>query len=219
MKNGTKALFGGALMACGMSANAQTFVYLDTDYTGAYGSFAQSATVGGPNDVASAPAALDTYSSGYSAAYGTTTMSTSQTPTSFRSEGMWDGTGTAGYGYGIARFQQFFTVTADATLTLTWDVTGTDFFASAIVLRDDVNGGVLANIDMSATPAGSIDIFVDNDLDYAFIGGLINSGFGPFITVANVAQFVEVSVGAVPAPGAMALLGLAGIAGVRRRRA
>ena len=221
MKIGTKALFGGALMAAGMTANAQTFVYNATDVTGAYPSFAASVAAGGAYDVAytGVDGFLNTSNSAYNAAYGTTSMSTSQDADSFRAQGSWDGTGTAGYGYGIARFQQFFTVTEDAIVTITWDTTDTDGFWSALVAQDDINGTVAASLGGSAD-AGSFSFFADNDLNYVFLGGLFNNGFGPFITAdARSPAFIEVTISEVPAPGAAALLGLAGVAGLRRRRA
>lgn len=220
MKNGTKALFGGALMAAGMSANAQSFIYNETDYTGAYSSFIVSQAVGGPSDVAYTPDLGNTTSTGTSAAYGTTTMSTTQDANGWRAEGVWDGMGTAGFGYGVARFQQFFTVTEDSIVTISWDTTETDGFWSALVFQDDVNGTLVAN-EGGTSDAGSVSFFADNDLNYVFLGGLFNNGFGPFITAtdARAPAFVQVSISEVPAPGAAALLGLAGVAGLRRRRA
>lgn len=226
MKNGTKALFGGALMACGMTANAQTFTYFDTSNPGlggAYPSFAQSIAYGGASsDVAyQTDGALDTSYSAYSALTGTSTFSTTQDANGWRAEGVWDGTGSLGYGYGFARFQSFFTVSEDATVTVSWDATQTDGFWSALVLRDDGSGSpAILNIG-GTVDAGSVSFFADDDVRYLFIGGLAQGTSGPFLFTADSRNpaFVEVSIGAVPAPGAAAMLGVVGLAGLRRRRA
>ena len=213
-------LFGGALLTAGMTANAQQFIINTTDSTGAYPTFAQSAAEGDPapyGDYVYAPSPLNTSSTAYTAANGTSTFSTSETSNTLRAEASWDGTGSAGYGYGFNNIQAFFQVSQDADLVLSWDVSGTDGFVSAFVI-EDVSGATLLDVDPLGGDAlsGSETVSLTAGTDYAFIGGMTNSGFGPFITTANETQFIQAQL--VPAPGAMGLLGVAGLAATRRRR-
>lgn len=224
MKTNTKmCLFGGALMTAGLTAQAQTFIYADADTTATYGSFASSYAygVGGTADNAYRPATLDTYASGYSYALGTTTMSTSQTATSMRTEGSWDGGGYVGYGYGTNIMQQWFQTSADGALRIDWDVSGTDGYASALVL-EDVSGNTLSRISpfaLGTATSGTRYISVDAGVDYGILFGLQDifiTGAGPFIFNSTDAQFINVTL--IPAPGAAALLGLGGLVATRRRR-
>ena len=213
-------LFGGALLTAGMTANAQQFIINANDSTGAYPSFAQSQANGDPapyGDYVYAPAPLNTSSTAYTAAYGTNTFSTSETSNTLRAEAIWDGAGSAGFGYGFNNIQAFFQVSQDADLVLSWDVSGTDGFVSAIVI-EDASGTTLLDVDPLAGDAlsGSETVSLTAGTDYAFIGGMTNGGFGPFIEVANETQFIQAQL--VPAPGAMGLLGVAGLAATRRRR-
>jgi len=218
-------LFGGALMAAGMTANAQQFVINDFDVTGAYPSFAQSRASGDINpygDVAYAytGGGLDTYSTAYDPGFGTGTFSTTVNSNLMRADGQWAGDGTTGYGYGISRIQAFFQVSQDADLIVSWDFSNTDNYATAVVL-EEVGGATLVDVQgLAGAPAiGTQTVSLQAGVDYAFIGGLFgNAGFGsfgPFIFDSNV-KFVQAEL--VPAPGAMGLLGFAGLAATRRRR-
>jgi hypothetical protein len=216
MKNSMKAcLFGGTLLAAGI-ANAQEFIIAGTDTTGAYPTFAVSQGYGGSSQVAYGPGSLNTSSVGTTGLTGTTSMSTIQTSTLLRAEGSWDGAGSLGYGYGLARFQVFFQVSQNADLVISWDVTATDAYASSIVL-EDVSGATLFVFDgLSGDPlSGTATISLQAGVDYVYLGGLVRSGFGPFI-FGQGTKFVQAEL--IPAPGAFALLGLAGLAGSRRRR-
>ncbi|MEO1128449.1 MAG: hypothetical protein AAFX05_01940 [Planctomycetota bacterium] len=215
MKNAKACLFGGALLSAGLTANAQTFIYNDLDSTMSYSSFAYSTAYGGALDVAYAPDSLATYSSGYAAPTGTTTVSTHQDPTSFGIDASWDGGGYLGYGYGGGLIQQFFSVSEDAVLRLTWDLTGTDGYALSIVAEDP--GTTLFVLDpLFGDPlSGSVDIPVEAGVDYAGVLALVN-GFFPFILEPDTPQFITAEL--IPAPGAAGVLALGGIAATRRRR-
>lgn len=216
---GKAALFGGALMAAGMSANAQSFIYLDSGLGGAYPSFAQSVAYGGFGDVAYAPDPLNTMDSAYNAYTGTTTMSTTQTANNMTASGSWDGSGVLGYGYGIAQFQQFFMVGSnDLELLIEWDVSGTDAYASSIVL-ETAGGTTVFAFDplFGGDPlVGSATVPLQAGVEYAYLGGLVAGGAGPFIFSSTDTQFVSATL--IPAPGAAGLLGIAGLAATRRRR-
>jgi|GEM_PF-1546764 len=221
MKNSTKtSLFGGALMAAGLSAQAQTFIYADTDTSGTYSSFAYSAAYGGYVDVAYRPAALDTLSYGYSAYFGGTTMSTSQTAGEMRSEAQWDGYGLLGYGYGTNVMQQYFQVSADATLLIEWDVSGTDGYTGLGVFEDVSGSTVFAWSPLAGDSlTGSALVAVQAGVDYGLVFGMqdiFSSGFGPYIYTSTDTQFISVTV--VPTPGAAGVLGLGGLLAARRRR-
>jgi hypothetical protein len=215
MKNAKACLFGGALLSAGLTANAQTFVYNDLDSTMTYSSFAYSTAYGGAIDIAYAPDALNTYSSGYSYFTGVTTVETHQAPTSFGIEASWDGGGAYGFGYGGGLIQQFFTVSQDAILRLTWDLTGTDGYAFSVVAEDP--GSTLFFFDpLFGDPlAGSVDIPVEAGVNYAGVLSMVNSFF-PFILEPDTPQFITAEL--IPAPGAAGVLALGGIAATRRRR-
>jgi len=205
--------------------NAQQFVFSDYDVTGAYPAFAQSRATGDPapyGDTAyqGIDGNLDTYSTAYDAYNGTGTFSTSQSSNLLRAEGQWAGDGSDGFGYGISRIQAFFQVSQDADLIVSWDFSNTDNYATAIVLEDASGTAILDVQGLAGAPAiGSQTVALTAGVDYAFIGGLFgNSGFGafgPFIFDTGL-KFVEAEL--VPAPGAMGLLGIAGLAATRRRR-
>ena len=216
--NSKAALFGGTLLAAGMTANAQSFILLDSGLGGAYPSFAYSNAYGsGGGTFAYAPDPLNTFSSAYSAYTGTTTISTSQSTSELRVEGSWDGTGLNGYGYGAGNIQQFFMVDQDTQLLIEWDVADTDAYARNILIETAAGVTLFAFNGLAGDPlVGSAIIDVDAGVEYAAILGLTNGQFGPFIFAANDTQFVSVSV--VPTPGVAGLFGVAGLAATRRRR-
>ena len=218
MKSSNICLFGGALMAAGMSAQAQSFIYADTDTTATYSSFAYSAAYGGALDVAYRPASLDTFSYGYSYYTGGTTMTTSQTATSMGTTGSWDGYGYLGYGYGTSVMQQYFQVSADAQLLIEWDVSGTDGYAGTVVFEDISGTPLFVWSGLTDPLSGSALVDVYAGVDYGLLFGLydVASGFGPYIFSSTETQYINVTL--VPAPGAAMLLGLGGLATTRRRR-
>jgi len=213
--NLSKTLFGGALACAGLTANAQQFIYSATDTSGAYSSFAYSYAYGGTTDISYDSGNLNTASGAYSAYFGGLDTSTSQTATSMNVQGTWDGTGIAAYGYGGNLLQQFFTVSQDAQLLISWDFSGTDLFAQALVLEDPGLGSIFTLDGLAGDPAaGSTTIDVVAGQQYGLVMGL-NAGFFPFY-FDTATQFINVQL--VPAPGAVALFGGAGLLAARRRR-
>src|SRR5690606_16171346 len=72
-KNMNKCLFGGALFAAGLAANAsaQTFIYNATDTTGNYNAFAVTSVAGAGYAVSYDSGNLNLSYSGYSSYFGT----------------------------------------------------------------------------------------------------------------------------------------------------
>ena len=213
MKTSTKALFGGALMAAGLTANAQTFTYFAGDTSGAYQAFAYSQANGGALDLTYDVGNFNTTSTGYSAYFGTTTVSTSQTATSFGASGSWAGDGILGYGYGASLNQVFFTVTSDTQLLVEWNFADTDLFVSGFILTDPGFGVVFDVFDTGLLSGTAlVDVFAGTRYG---ANAAMAAGFGPYF-FSTEEQFINISI--VPAPGAAALLGAAGLVATRRRR-
>jgi len=223
MKNSTKVcLFGGALFAAGLTAQAQNFVYsANSVYSGAYGTYPSfnyvlTDVVYGTYAYQAGQATATSY--GYNYYFGGLTGTASAGADTMRIEMEWDGTGAYGYGYGGGRVQQFFQVDQDCTMTIAWDTTGTDGYNFSIYGTD--GAGALTAISvfdgLSGDPlSGSVDVNLTAGQDYFVILALDN-GFNPyFLTTGQ--QWIQASL-AVPAPGAMGVLGLAGLVATRRRR-
>jgi len=209
-------LYGGALCAAGI-ANAQSFIYLDTGTT-AYGYispsfsyvFAGYDTSVVVSDIAYAPDNLDLSVSGY----GSTSF-IERTSTSMHIESEWDGsepTYLGNFGYAGGFIAQFFTVDQDATLEISWDLTGSDHWQSFI--------GTLAN----ATEVHNFEIEDDNitgSITMDLVAGeeylaLLYLGV-PFIEEANKAIYMNARLVPAPSTYGAGLLAFAGVASRRRR--
>ncbi|MGP1273154.1 MAG: PEP-CTERM sorting domain-containing protein [Phycisphaerales bacterium] len=215
MHMASKALFGGALMTAGV-VNAQSFNFLDSGVGGAYPSFAYlNDTRSGESSIAYAPASL---SIGLTTVNGGT-LSTTQSSNELRIDGVWDGTDTGGFGnlYAGGRLQQFFTITADAVLRITWDTSSTDGFTQSFVINN-ADGSVLFSYDgLGGDPVtGSVDVPLVAGPEYGAVLAFDNLGFNAFFEVPNVPAFISMEL--IPAPSSLALVGLGGLAAARRRR-
>jgi len=213
----SKGLFGGALVAAGMSAQARTFVYSAYDAAGATQSYAFSYAPYETYDYAFGPDLLNTSTSDTDGFFGTNTFSTTQTATSMRASGRWEGDGSYGAGFGSSYILQFFQVSADAQLLIEWDFSATDNLVSADVFVDAPGGASLFSLDPSGDAVGSAIVNVEAGVAYGIDFGLIR-GFGPFLFDTN-EKFIEVTL--VPGPGVVGVLALAGLLGggaSRRRR-
>jgi hypothetical protein len=222
MKMYQKALFGGALMAAGMTANAQSFLIADDgQLNDAYGvpqtypSFAYSLNSDTGNyDIAYAAggAIADT-----SLSDAGLDLSTSVSSNELRVDGEWDGnTAYGSRGFGTAVIQAFFQVDQAAPLELEWDTSSTDGFVSSFILTAP-DGSVLLDFDGFVDPATGLEsVNLSPGVDYTAILSFSN-GFPAFFTVPNEPSFISATL--IPSPGAAGLLGLAGLAAVRRRRA
>lgn len=217
-------LFGGALAAAGV-ANAQQFVISDASPYSAYASLATSYAIGSYSGgvvsyAAGGSIAGTSDSSAYGSAFGDQSFSTSVSSNNARVEADWNGGGAYGFGYGYAVVQMFFQVDQDADLVISWDVSNTDGYTSSFVLEDVALGATLhSNSPLLGGPlAGSETISLSAGVDYqlnlAMLDLSAGTGFPPFVTGGG--NFINAEL--VPAPGAMGVLGLAGLAATRRRR-
>lgn len=191
--NLNKALFGGALMAAGMTAEAQTFIYSATDTTGDYQSSAISYAYGGGYSSSTDSGALNTSSTGSSYGYGTTTVSTNQTANSMRIEGEWAGDGAYGNGYGWGFLRQYFQVSADADLLIEWNIGGTGLSSIAMVFEDPALNNLFELDGLAGKSSGSTTISLTAGSDYA-----VRFGWGgPFLNSTET-QFIRVTLVEAP---------------------
>lgn len=202
MKAMTKAaLFGGALFAAGITASADAQWNLDENY-----SFHRVfAGLGGTGDSGF------NYGTGSSyVIFGGTMQGTGYASLSdslMRAE-----IDITGSGFGNARSIAYATVDAPKKIYADWDFTGYQpgaYTYSLIQIQDLTNGGYLINQGPGTSGAG-VSINLLPGVDYRMI--VLADADAP----ANLwAQF---SKGAIPAPGSLALLGVAAIGARRRRR-
>jgi len=209
MNTTTKTLFGGALLTAGMSmASAQSFTlpgnippYSDTIVQAYVYDFYTIGNVGGYNLNGGFG---DSYS--VNTAYGNGSASITANSLSASS----DGNGNTDFlGGAFAQAYGYLSVTQDAALNVAWDFTGEGGFGPLgnITIVDWTNGGVLV-FETSAFTAGSDSIALQAGINY---GINLTATSAP-----DTSAFASAVL--VPAPGAAALLGLAGVAAVRRRR-
>lgn len=217
-KTASKALFGGAFMAAGLNAQAQVFQIDDIDPVGGVNpSFAISQAVdngASANDLAYAPAALNTYSTGYDTNFGNSYHGTFQDSTVMRAYAGADLSGAAPFGVSGGTLQAFFQVSQAGTLTFDWDWTLTDNYAQIIFAEN--GGAVLFNADgLGGAPAAGSQAFpVVPGTDYVVQLRFNNNNFLPY--VYGNGNFIQATL--TPTPGALAVFGMAGVAATRRRR-
>ncbi len=211
MRSTKVCLFGGALMAAGLTAQAQEFIHLEGSYDGSYTSLAYSYAYGGTFNAAYAPDALNTLDVGYSYFTGTTTVSTHQSSTELRVQGSWAGDGAYAYGFGTAFMQQFFQVTEDAQLLISWDLQHTDGYGFAGLFAGDTELFILNPVQGGSPLVGSVLIDVSAGVEYLAV-----IDFYPFFFQSDTTQFISMTV--VPTPASAGLLAAGGLLAARRRR-
>ncbi len=232
------ALFGGALFAAGITNAAHAAPEFTWDYSSMGVLLIETYTLGGAFNVIT-----DDFSG-----YGNGSIGISADVniggydyTLASAEAAWDESGWSGYAYanatyGYARvdgygpgFQlglHYFTVTQSGTADLTWDFsnvnTAGNYAYGTVRVYDLTNGAFLPGADIRPFGAGagidpfagSVSVNLAAGNDYLLIHGFRTDGF------AAAPESMSASLGnLVPTPASAALLGLAGLAGVRRRRA
>jgi MYXO-CTERM domain-containing protein len=196
----TKQLFGGALLAAGLTAaSSGDFIITGNVPTGNY----VGAYFGG-----FMPFSINADFWNYSAASGTAYALSQADAMSISNYGFGGDTGLA---YALHFTPISFEVTADTNVTVSWDFTGdVDGIGGAYIdsfISVDGPSGNLAFGDLN-NPVGSVDVALSAGDTYTFIGQALATGPG------GTSQWSIV----IPTPGAFALLGLAGLCGRRRRR-
>ncbi len=208
MNKTTKTLFGGALLSAGMVANAQSFTlpgnippYADTFVTAYVYDYYTIGNLGGQSVNGGFG---DSYS--VSSAYGSATGSITANELSASADGFGN---TDSLGGAFADAYGYVSVTQDAQLDLAWDFTGEGAFGplGRIRIVDFSAGGVLV-FETTAFSAGtaSVDLFA-------------GSNYGVLVRATasqDTSAFATATL--IPAPASVALMGLAGLAAVRRRR-
>jgi len=219
----TRALFGGALLAAGVSTSQASHMFnlLDEGSGLATGYFSYAYV--GAGDYTADP--YDFNITAYDYAYapdslnlsvtsvdGAPTPSTTQNTELLRVESTWDG--TSGDGSFFAGYLgQFFTVPYEVDLELSWDLSNTDFFGPYLAAIRTADTGILAEVSPGAgdPAAGTETVTLQPGVEY-FLVLDIGAPFGYDTST----KFVQGRL--VPAPAAIAPFGLAGIAATRRRR-
>lgn len=213
MKNMKKAaLFGGTLMAAGLSAQAQP-------------EFTLPGNVPPYNDTALDAYVYDYYAIGttalggyvlnsgfgtsysYSNAYGSASASISSTLLTANADASGN---TDQYGFVFATAYGYLGVTEDAQIRFTWDFrsAGSDFGPDSTGVLFEFTSGGTELFQAAPGTAGTqlVDVFAGDQ--YALF---LRAVAGQDDTAFARAELI-------PSPGAAALLGLAGVAGLRRRR-
>lgn len=210
MDKATKTLFGGALLSAGMVANAsaQSFTlpgnippYADTFVTGYVYDYYTIGNLGGQSVNGGFG---DSYS--VNTAYGNAFGEITATSLTAQSDGIGN---TDSYGGAFADAYGYLSVDQDATLDLAWDFTGEGGFGplGRIQIVDWSAGGVLVfETDAFTAGTNSVDLFAGTNY-----GILVRATSAP-----GTSAFANAVL--VPAPASAALLGLGGLAAVRRRR-
>ena len=211
MNKTSKTLFGGALLSAGMvaNANAQSFTlpgnippYADTFLTGIVYDYYTIGQLGGQSVNGGFG---DSYS--VSSAYGNASSSITSTQLSASSDGF--GNTDLSFGGAYANAYGYLSVDQDASLDLAWDFTGEGSFGplGRIQIVDWSAGGVLV-FETTAFSAGTNSVSLFAGTNY---GILVQA-----TSAADTSAFATATL--VPAPASVALLGLGGLAAVRRRR-
>lgn len=191
-----KQLFGGALVAAGLCAAAQGQFSWGSmgsgNYVGAYsGGFIGFSIAGDWNQSAASGTA-------YALSAGDTNGTV-----------QYADAGNTGLAYTIHFNPIPFTVSSATNATVSWDFSGDEGAGGVYIdsfIRVDGPNGNLAFADLN-NPVGSTQISLVPGETYTF--------FGTFLAVNGGVTSGSVL---VPAPASAALLGLAGLVGVRRRR-
>jgi hypothetical protein len=241
LKSKSLALFGGALLSAGLATTAggQSLIvaeggYLPDPNTGEPMEFASAAAVAAGSyapglgfsfDVQDDALVPDNLNLSATTLDGSLTTSTTLTDSLVRYETDFDPAllnqfSTEGYASGIV--QIFFQVSQDATLELTWDFTGTDFFGNpTLAVQFEGSGSVIPDaegdslITVSPTnPSGIAEVDLVSGTDYL----LTLFGGSPLLGTSDVA-FLQAELLPVPEPASLGLLAAAGLGLTRRRTA
>ncbi|MEM7627994.1 MAG: hypothetical protein AAF356_01085 [Planctomycetota bacterium] len=211
MNKATKTLFGGALLTAGMTTGALA----SPEFTqpGNIPPYADDFTSGYVYNYYVGIAGGQTVNGGFGSSYsisnidGSASGSISSTLLSASADATNNGDAYGGFAFGDA--YGYLSVTEDAAVNLAWDFTaeGAGGPLGEIQIVDWSSGGVLVFASDPFT-AGTATVALAAGTNY---GILVRANAGPGGTAFASAELV-------PTPGAMGLLGAAGLLAVRRRR-
>ncbi|MEQ8770837.1 MAG: VPLPA-CTERM sorting domain-containing protein [Phycisphaerales bacterium] len=227
--NTTKScLFGGALFAAGVAGQADANIDFESNFGGAYPtSFTLAYATDGSTYFGSPNAILNqyvSYSPGTSPvapalAIGYGYVAYGYVSNTYMAAVAYGGI-AGGAGVGIGQAYAYFSAGTTQYVNIQWDFsnefnTGSYGFYGDIALVDWTAGGVTVfSIDLSLNPgdplAGSVNIALAAGTNYSL---LLDAG-----ATQGGDAFATATFSKIPAPASAGLLGLAGIAAVRRRR-
>lgn len=228
MNNTTKTcLFGGALFAAGVAGQADANIDFESNFGGAYPtSFTLGYATDGSTYFGSPNAILNqyvSYSPGTSPVAPALAVGYGYVAYGYVSNDYMLALAYGGYaggiGVGIGQAYSYFSAGSALSVTIEWDFsnefnTGSYGFFGDINLVDWTAGGVsLFQVDLQIDPTqltGSTTINLAAGTNYSL---LLDAGAS-----AGGDGFARATFNKIPAPASAGLLGLAGIAAVRRRR-
>ncbi|MCB9845928.1 MAG: PEP-CTERM sorting domain-containing protein [Phycisphaeraceae bacterium] len=191
-------LFGGTLLAAGMTSSANSQVFSFTYSAIRVGAYAYG--VSGPS-----------YDGHYGPGFWSVAASEpGALATSDGTPSLIDMTATSDTlsGAFAAAFVSYFTVSADTVATASWDYTG-GFALTDFIVHNVTDGVDVLFVSGGGTPPGTAPVPLEAGKDYRLsawpfaTGGLDGTSFARL---------------EVPAPSSLALLGLGGLVATRRRR-
>lgn len=193
-----RQLFGGTILCAGLiggTAAAQDFVFSNSDVSlGAWANYSYGGPIyNGFNGAGPWSVTLD--DQGIATADSSGSAST-----------IWNATSSDAYGGAYAYDVSSFSVTADTLADASWDFSG-DFFGYSYMVLDNLTDGV--NLLTEFFGAGSTLVTLEAGKDYALRTAVWSTGGGTGSSFTSLL---------IPAPGAAALFGCAGLLATRRRR-
>jgi hypothetical protein len=212
MNAATKTLFGGALLTAGMSVAHAAPEFTQPGNIPPYADDSQVAYVYDYYAFGLVPQGGYILNGGFGSSYSVSTAygSASGLLDTDALIARADATGnTDAYGFAYGRSYGYLSVTEDAILNLAWDFTGEGFGGplGEIEIIDWSSGGNLV-FETDAFTAGTASVNLLAGTNYG-INVLANAGSGSTAFASAIL---------VPAPGAVGLLGAAGLVAARRRR-
>jgi MYXO-CTERM domain-containing protein len=197
MKTGiTRSLFGGALLAAGLTAGAQAQFSIGSSYSRVWTTEYAYFTSDNDAFIGSGPMSIQgSVANDYASAYAAVVADAMQIRTAASVNN--------GSAYSPISYM-WFGVGQDSTVSLDWDFTQ----AYGFVRIDDItNGGVLFGVFDSSSGSVQLPLLADN--------AYVIRGFSAARSEGKAGTWWTLT---VPSPGATGMLGLAGIFACRRRR-
>ncbi len=178
-------------------------------FTGATGSVSLEVD-GAPGGFADSPDPLTVSTTGTTPQSGTATLSFTETPTSLRLEGVWDGMGTQGFASTISTFIGSVQASEETEIEVSWDVSGMASNVNWGIFTTGVGGVAIIYDGVSLPTVGTQSFVLGTGQTLSFQNGL--AGFDATVTrfeTPGVTNFIDIRI--VPAPSSLALIVLSGL--------